>query len=102
MGDRATDDPLHNSYLTYMALPSSRIWMRVRARAIKGVKVNNKRSFNNLACRFCEAGTEESQEHLEECEENGFEGRNLDMTSWKGKVTFWKRMTAKFSAGGMG
>ena len=34
VGDRATDDPLHNSYLSYMTLPNSRIWMRVRARSI--------------------------------------------------------------------
>ena len=73
-----------------------------RARSVKGVKVNNKRSFVNLSCRFCGDGAEESQEHLEECDGCEFERRNLDMTNWKGQVTFWKRMNAKFSAGGTG
>ena len=41
VGDRATDNPRDREYLTYMTLPDSRIWMRVRARSIKGVKVNN-------------------------------------------------------------
>ena len=40
--DRATVDLKHRAYLSYMTLPNSRIWMRVRARSIKGVKVNNK------------------------------------------------------------
>ena len=58
VGDRATADPYHRKYLTYMTLPNSRTWMRVRARSIKGVKVNNKRSFTyNLWCRFCDVIT---------------------------------------------
>jgi hypothetical protein len=61
-----------------MILPNSRIWMRVRARSIKEFKVNNKRSFNNLACRFCDDETEESQEHLEECSGCEHERRSLE------------------------
>ena len=76
--------------------------MRVRARSIKGVKVNNKRSFVNLSCRFCDDGSQESQEHLETCGGCVFERRNLDMTRWKGQVIFWRRMTAKLSAGATG
>ena len=100
VGDRTEGDQHHNTYLSYMTLPNSRIWMRVRARSIKGVKVNNKRSFINLSCRFCDDDTEESQEHLEECRGCLYERRKLNMTSWKGQVAFWRRMTAKFSAGG--
>ena len=100
VGDRADGDQNHNTYLSYMTLPNSRIWMRVRARSIKGVKVNNKRSFVNLSCRFCDDDSEESQEHLEVCRGCNFERRNLNMTNWKGQVAFWKRMTAKFSARG--
>ena len=102
VGDRATADPEHRAYLSYMTLPNSRIWMRVRARSIKGVKVNNKRSFSNLSCRFCDDDTEETQEHLEECRGCDFERRSLKMTGWWGKVIFWRRMTAKISAWGKG
>ena len=102
VGDRATEDPEDRTYLSYMTLPNSRIWMRVRARSIKGVKVNNKRSFNNLSCRFCDEETEESQEHLEECSGCDYERRTLRMTNWKGKVIFWRRMTAKIDKWGKG
>ena len=102
VGDRATEDPEDRTYLSYMTLPNSRIWMRVRARSIKGVKVNNKRSFNNLSCRFCNEETEELQEHLEECSGCDYERRTLRMTNWKGKVIFWRRMTAKIDKWGKG
>jgi hypothetical protein len=95
VGDRATADPYHRKYLTYMTLPNSRMWMRVRARSIKGVKVNNKRSFNNLSCRFCDNNTEETQEHLEECTGCEYERRGKKMSDWTGRVIFWRRVTAK-------
>ena len=102
VGDRVTDNPRDREYLTYMTLPDSRIWMRVRARSIKGVKVNKKRSHNNLSCRFCEDDTEESQEHLEVCRGGDFERRKLKLTNSKGKVTFWRRMTKKINEWGRG
>ena len=67
--------------------------MRLRARSIKGVKVNNKRSFTNLECRYCKEGGQEAQEHLEECS-----GCNHDMSRWEGMVMFWRRMIAKLAA----
>ena len=67
VGDRLTENPLHNTYLSYMTLPNSRIWMRYKARSIKGVQVNNKGSHKDLTCRFCDDGVQESQEHLETC-----------------------------------
>ena len=59
-GDRLTDDPLDNTYLSYMPLPIARIYFKHRARSIAGVKVNNKGSFkDNLNCRFCDSDSEE-------------------------------------------
>ena len=43
--DRLSDDPSHKEYLSFMSLPMSRIWIRYRARAIAGVKMNTKSSF---------------------------------------------------------
>ena len=70
--------------------------MRVRPRMTKGVKMNHKSShINDLSCTFCKGPMEESQEHLEEdrpgCE---FERRNLKMNTWRGRLTFWRRMKA--------
>ena len=41
------DDESGKSYLEYMTLQDSRIWIRIRARSIKGVKYNNKSSFKD-------------------------------------------------------
>ena len=72
--------------------------MRLRARSIKGVKVNNKRSFTYLHCRYCKEGCQETQEHLEECLGCNFERRGLDLSRWEGRVMFWRRMIAKLVA----
>ena len=73
--------------------------MRVRARLIKGVKVNHRRShLNDLSCSFCKGPMEESQEHLEEeCPGCEFERRKLPMKNWRGQLTFWRRMTARIN-----
>ena len=100
VGDRVTDNPIDNNYLAYMSLHNSRVWIRYRARAIKGVKVNCKGSHRDLSCRFCHEGVQESQEHLRDCTGCIFERRNLDTNTWMGLVIFWRRMTAKYEAVG--
>ena len=72
--------------------------MRLRARSIKGVKVNNKRSFTNLDCKYCKEGSQETQEHLQACSDCNHERRGLDMSRWVGMVMFWRRMIAKLAA----
>ena len=42
VGNRWSEDILDNTYMKCMSLPNSRVWMRYRARSIKGVKVINK------------------------------------------------------------
>ena len=98
VGDRWSEDPETHNYLTYIYLPNSRIWMRLRARSIKGVKVNNKRSFTYLHCRYCKEGCQETQEHLEECLGCNFERRGVNLSRWEGRVMFWRRMIAKLPA----
>ena len=94
VGDRVSDDPKDN---TYMTLNNSRQWMRVRARMMKGVKMNHKSShLKDLSCSFCNGPMEESQEHLEEeCPGCDFERRNLKMHTLRGRQLFWRRMKAK-------
>ena len=81
-----------------MGLTHSRIWVRYRARAIKGIKANHKRSWkNDLECRFCDDKILESQEHLEECRGLSWERRNLKMDTEGGKINFFKRVEKKLS-----
>ena len=99
--DRVDEDS-DKSYLDHMTLQDSRIWIRIRARSIKGVKYNNKSSFkDSLNCRFCTEDIQETQEHLQECRGTGYERRNLpleDPNNWKAVLIFWKRMTARIAA----
>ena len=95
VGDRLTDNPKDNTYLSEMSLLRSRIWIRHRARMIKGVKYNIKRSYKDLSCRFCNTGGEETQEHLEVCVGCEFERRGLQLSVRSDKVKFWFRMEKK-------
>ena len=100
VGNRLSDNPVDNNYLRFMSLYNSRLWIRYRARFIKGVKLNCKNSHRDLSCRFCQDEVQESQEHLIDCRGCMFERRNLDLNNWKGMVIFWRRMTAKYEAKG--
>ena len=49
VGDRLSDNSDHREYWKVLSLAEARVWMRVRARGIKGVKMNCKSSFATLA-----------------------------------------------------
>ena len=95
VGDRLTDNPTDNSYLSVMPLHLSRVWIRYRAKMCKGVKYNNKRLYKDLQCKFCTSGEEETQEHLEVCDGTEFERRGLKMSVRSDLVKFWSRMEKK-------
>ena len=96
VADRVSEDSSDNNYLDRMGLTHSRIWIRYRARAIKGVKANHKRSWkDNLECRFCDEKILETQEHLEECGGLFWERRGVNMDTVGGKIKFFKRLEKK-------
>jgi len=41
--------------------------------------------------------SDETQEHLELCDGTAFERRGLDLSDWRGKLEFWRRMTKKMA-----
>ena len=99
VSDGLSDDPEDNSYVNSMTLSKVRVWIRYRARAIAGIKGNFKKSHaNNMGCRLCSDTSDETQEHLELCDGTIFERRGLDLSDWRGKLDFWKRMTKKMAA----
>ena len=103
VADRMTENKADNTYMYSLSLPETRIWFRYRARAIKGVKANFKRSHTDLQCRFCNANVHETQEHLEMCEGTAYERRGLGDLGrgwWKDLLVFWRRMTVKLTAAG--
>ena len=99
VGNRITDNPEDCSYLNKMPLYNARLWIRVRAYAIKGVKMNQKGShIADLNCRFCDTDVPETQEHLEICAGMEFERWRLDLTVREGQLMFWRRVTVKLSS----
>jgi len=99
VSDRLSDDPEDNSYINNMSLPRARVWIRFRARAIAGVKGNFRHSYvNDMACRFCAQGSDETQEHLQLCGGTRFERRGLDLSDKRGLLDFWRRMKMKLAA----
>ena len=101
VADRVTENEEDNTYINHLSLQWCRIWIRYRARAIKGVKINFKNSFRDyLRCRLCTANVNESQEHLEKCEGTAFERRGLrglEVGHWRDVLLFWRRMTVKMA-----
>ena len=98
VGNRLTDNPEDWSYLNTMPLYTARLWIRIRAYAIKGVKMNQKGSYTaDLNCRFCTTNVPESQEHLEICAGMEFERWGLDLAERDGVLMFWRRVTVKLS-----
>ena len=81
-----------------MSIAQCRLWFRYRARGIAGVKANAKSSFTDLSCRYCDAGSTESQEHLHGCDGFRFERRGLNMDSLWGKLQFWRRFGGRLAA----
>ena len=105
VADRVTDNAEDNSYINCLSLPLCRVWIRFRARAIKGVKINFKNSFkDNLNCRLCTANVHETQEHLQMCEGTAYERRGLrglEVGYWRDVLLFWRRMIVKISGKNM-
>ena len=97
--DRLSEDPEEKSYMSKMPLHRARVWIRYRARAIAGVKGNFRHSYvNNMSCRFCNLGTDETQDHLELCAGMRHERRGLDMDEERGLLDFWRRVKFKLAA----
>ena len=96
--DRLSENSDENSYINQIPIPLSRVWIRYRARAIAGVKGNFRHSWEDLSCRHCNLGVDETQEHLETCGGTEFERRGLEMEKWRDRLLFWRRMTVKIAA----
>ena len=93
-----SDDPEDYSYLNNMPLHRSRVWTKVRAYAIKGVEMNQKKTYlSDLNYRFCTTNVPETQEHLEICAGMEFGIWRLDLAKSDGQLKFWRRVTVKLS-----
>ena len=97
VSDRLSDDPEDNSYINYMSLTRARVWIRIRARAIAGVKGNFRHSYvNDMACRFCAQGSEKLKNIYSFVDEQVLRGG--DWMYLTRLLDFWRRMKMKLAA----
>ena len=64
----------------------------------KMVKQTLKKNIRSIKHTACSRDSDETQEHLQLCEETKFERRGLDLSDWRGLLDFWRRMKIKMAA----
>ena len=69
------------NYLREMTLTNARLWFRYRCQIIDHIKGNKSSVYrNNMACRLCTSGEDETQDHLERCNFTKEIRENLNLT----------------------
>ena len=75
------------NYLKEMTLTNARLWFRYRCKIIDHIKGNKSSMYkNNMQCRLCTTGENETQEHLEKCEFTTEMRKNLDLGKRDDKI----------------
>ena len=82
------------NYLKRMNLPDARTWFRYRCKTTKNIKGNTSSSFrDNMQCRHCTSGEDETQEHLETCDFTSEMRRNLNLNKEREHMILWRKIT---------
>ena len=81
------------NYLKRMNLPDARTHFRVRCKITNNIKGNRSSQFrNDMTCRYCPSGENETQEHMIECEFTSDIRRGLDLNKEKDTIVFWRKL----------
>merc|ERR1712086_1080751 len=84
------------NYLAKQSTANARIWFRYRSKIISDIKGNQSSQWTGrMQCRHCNAGSDETQEHIEECTGFSKERGKLDLSDGEGKLAFWRRVMYK-------
>ena len=77
-----------------MTLANARLWFRYRWKIIDHIKGNKSLKYkNNMACRLCTSGENETQEYLEKFEFTKDRRKNLDLEIRDDKIVLWRKIT---------
>ena len=80
------------NYLRVMTLTNVRLWFRYRCQIITYIKGNKSSMYrNNMACRLCTSGEDETQEHLERCNFTKDMRKNLDLNIREHKIVLLRK-----------
>ena len=82
------------NYLREMTLTNARLWFRYRCKIIDHIKGNKSSMYkDNMACRLCTRGENETQEHFKKCEFTKDMRINLDLEIRDDKIALWRKIT---------
>ena len=77
-----------------MNLPDSRTWFRFRSKITTHVKGNITSIYReNMQCRYCTTGVDETQEHLKECEFTRTMSKTLKVKKERELMILWRTIT---------
>ena len=77
-----------------MNIPDARIWFRFRCKITSHIKGNVSSMYkDNMKCKCCKSGADETQEYLEECDFTKDMRISLDLQKEKDRSTLWRRIS---------
>ena len=77
-----------------MKLTNARLCFRYKCKIIDHIKGNKSSLYkNNMHCRLCTTGENETQEQLEICEFTKEMRKNLDLGKRDAKIVLWRKIT---------
>ena len=84
------------NYLKRMNLPDARTWFRYRCKITKYIKGNMSSMYReNMSCRYCSTGEEETQEHMETCESTTELREGLNLKIEREHIILWRKINRK-------
>ena len=84
---------IKQDYMEWKGVERARMAFRLRARMVKGVKMNYKSMHrNNLNCEECDMNEQETQEHIMVCPGWAGERGSLDVMTSEDRVEFFVRV----------
>ena len=82
------------NYLKGMNMMDARVWFRYRCKTTALIKSNKSSIYkDNMQCRLCNSGKDETQDHLERCDFTREMRTNLNLGKLEDKVVLWRKIT---------
>ena len=79
-----------------MNLPDARTYFRVRCKITNYIKGNRSSLHrNNMSCRYCSTGEDETQEHMENCEFSSEIRKGLNLVKERDLIIMWRKLNTK-------
>ena len=93
---RIPETEKERNYLKRMNLPDARTWFRFCCKITKHIKGNMSSMYReDMTCRYCCTGEEETQEHMETCEYTATLREGLNINNEREHIILWRKINRK-------